>query len=136
MTKSKSKYIHALIQAVIFIAVYVITTSMFGDYYLFGWIGHNTAVYFVVAFAVIFTTLTGKIDQGYYGTIANVVGLVAGHFIGEMIRTMNMKKITDGMSPQVIYELHKHYGFFIWIGVFIVLPFIISLARSLGRKGR
>ena len=46
----------------------------------------------------------------FFVTAGNIIGVVIGQFLGDLIRTENIKKITDTMNPQQIYELHNHPG--------------------------
>ena len=47
-----------------------------------------------------------------------------------LIRTENIKKITDTMNPQQIYELHNHPGVPLWLLV-IVLFLVLGLITDL-----
>ena len=51
-------------------------------------------------------------------------------FLGDLIRTENIKKITDTMNPQQIYELHNHPGVPLWLLV-IVLFLVLGLITDL-----
>ena len=53
-----------------------------------------------------------------------------GQFLGDLIQTENIKKITDTMNPQQIYELHNHPGVSLWLLV-IVLFLILGLITDL-----
>ncbi len=43
------------------------------------------------------------------------ISVVIGQFLGDLIQTENIKKITDTMNPQQIYELHNHPGVSLWL---------------------
>ncbi|MDB8678238.1 hypothetical protein [Mediterraneibacter gnavus] len=66
----------------------------------------------------------------FFVTAGNIISVVIGQFLGDLIQTENIKKITDTMNPQQIYELHNHPGVSLWLLV-IVLFLILGLITDL-----
>ena len=66
----------------------------------------------------------------FFVIAGNIIGVVNGQFLGDLIQTENIKKITDTMNPQQIYELHNNPGVPLWLLV-IVLFLILGLITDL-----
>ena len=66
----------------------------------------------------------------FFVMAGNIISVVIGQFLGDLIQTENIKKITDTMNPQQIYELHNHPGVSLWLLV-IVLFLILGLITDL-----
>lgn len=66
----------------------------------------------------------------FFVIAGNIISVVIGQFLGDLIQTENIKKITDTMNPQQIYELHNHPGVSLWLLV-IVLFLILGLITDL-----
>ena len=66
----------------------------------------------------------------FFVTAGNIISVVIGQFLGDLIQTENIKKITDTMNPQQIYELHNHPGVPLWLLV-IVLFLVLGLITDL-----
>lgn len=126
------KNISSIIQALLWLFIYVIFSLVDNSHYLFEWIAHNKVIYIAVALIAIMITFFRK-KIGYSITLGNICGLFLGRFIGDYIRNQSMLRITEDMSNQTKYELSKHYGVFIWIGC-ILISILISLIIELVKK--
>lgn len=71
-----------------------------------------------------------KTTPCFFVIAGNIISVVIGQFLGDLIQTENIKKITDTMNPQQIYELHNHPGVPLWLLV-IVLFLILGLITDL-----
>lgn len=71
-----------------------------------------------------------KTTPCFFRIAGNIISVVIGQFLGDLIQTENIKKITDTMNPQQIYELHNHPGVSLWLLV-IVLFLILGLITDL-----
>lgn len=118
----KKIILNGVLNLLAFLTVYVLSKCFWGDIYLFEWTSRHSYCYLwlIVIALVIFKKYIVAISI----TSGNIVGIVAGQWIGDAIRENNMKKIVDGMSNGERYYLMLHQGVFIWI--ITILIFIIS----------
>lgn len=130
------KNISSIIQALLWLFIYVIFSLLDNSHYLFKWIAHNKVIYIAVALIAILITFFRK-NIGYSITLGNICGLFLGCFIGDYIQNQSMLRITEDMSSQTKYELSKHYGVFIWICcilISILISLIIELVKKIGQN--
>ena len=124
----KSKLPSVLLIFSIFFLFYLISQRYFLGLYLFEWTSRN--FYCGIWSLCLILILCQKPLPAFFVTAGNIIGVVIGQFLGDLIRTENIKKITDTMNPQQIYELHNHPGVPLWLLV-IVLFLILGLITDL-----
>lgn len=60
--------------------------------------------------------------MAWFITVGNVVGIVLGQLLGEVIKNFRMKEITVKTSAEEAYQLSQHYGVPIWaLTIFVTL---------------
>ena len=124
----KSKLPSVLLIFSIFFLFYLISQRYFLGLYLFEWTSRN--FYCGIWSLCLILILCQKPLPAFFVTAGNIIGVVIGQFLGDLIRTENIKKITDTMNPQQIYELHNHPGVPLWLLV-IVLFLVLGLITDL-----
>ncbi|OLR64160.1 hypothetical protein [Peptoniphilus porci] len=115
---------HTIIQMFIFILTFVISRKYFNNVYVFEWTSHRYYLYLWLG--VLILTYLDKKYISYAITLANVIGLFIGQYLGDYIQSINIAKITNNTDAENIYRLSKHYGVFIWI-FSIMLAILIAI---------
>lgn len=122
--QKNKKLWHAFIQMIIFILTFVISRKYFNNVYVFEWTSHRYYLY--IWLGVLILTHLDKKYISYAITLANVIGLFIGQYLGDYIQSINMAKITNNTDAENVYRLSTHYGVFIWIFC-IVLAILIAI---------
>jgi hypothetical protein len=123
----KKKILYSIIQLVPLILLYLLSNSFFKDMYLFEWTARNSYCYIWII--IILLTFANKIIYAISLGIANILGIVAGQFVGDWINIQNIQKITPYMGEEEKYHLQSHPGFNIWFYTILsimILTFIIK----------
>lgn len=124
-----TKTIHLVINAFVFLAIYLLSKTTFQFIYLFEWTARR--YYFFIWIIVIIFIIRGYFKSAYIVTLTNVFALFFGHFFGQYIRNIRMKQIVPGIDPEIAYQLSRNDGWWIWI-VLVLLSIIIGY--YIGRK--
>jgi membrane protein YqaA with SNARE-associated domain len=103
------------------------------DIYLPVWTADNYYLYIWVP--VILLTLLNKTIISLFITAGNLIGILAGQVLGDIIRHNNMKKITDSMPEGQKYYLRSHKGAYIWM-LTIIISLLLGVAASIIYKKR
>jgi hypothetical protein len=82
---------------------------------------------------VLVFTAFGKERVGFALTIGNIIGIVVGQILGDMLRNANVKTIVITMDEEQKYLLSYHYGAFIWFFVIFII-FVASILCETIRK--
>lgn len=105
--------------------LYVLSTTIFREAYLFKWTADDT-YYYVWLLVVLFVFLDKKIYACIL-SVANFIGIFVGEYLGSWIKQENMKLITEKTSAEQVWRLHLHYGALIWLCFILVSLFIIAI---------
>lgn len=122
---------HALIQMLIFILTFVISRKYFADVYVFEWTSRRYYLY--IWLGVLTLTYLDKKYISYAITLANVIGLFIGQYLGDYIQSINMAKITNNTDAENVYRLSTHYGVFIWIFCIMLAILIVIMISFINR---
>lgn len=122
--QKNKKLWHSFIQMIIFILTFVISRKYFNNVYVFEWTSNRYYLY--IWLGVLILTYLDKKYISYAITLANVIGLFIGQYLGDYIQSINMAKITNNTDAENVYRLSMHYGVFIWIFC-IVLAILIAI---------
>ena len=106
--KIKRKVCYLSTQCLIYIFTFILFSRYFKHVYLFGWLSHNKCLYLSVGIIILLLTTFKSERLGYVLAFGNLVGLIVGHYLGELIRKINMSKITGMMDEQMKYKLSKN----------------------------
>ncbi len=113
----------------LFLSIYLITVFFFRNYYVFEWTARHHYLYLWLL--GIFLTYTEKDDYAVVLSIANIVGIIIGQFLGDYLRAQNMMKITEQLDNETIYRLSNHDGVLIWIAIIVISMVIFSIVKNL-----
>ncbi len=125
---SKNKIYALIITAIVFLGLYLVSTTFLQELYLFEWTADNHYLYvWVIAVVLI---LVNKIRTSFALTLGNFIGTLIGQFLGDWMRYESMKKIIPGMDAGIEAQLRLHYGVPIWLltmTIFLILNKVLTL---------
>lgn len=119
LAKSKVKVL--VPQLLIFLLLYFISMFILDSrFYLFRWTADNRYLYIWVLITIL--TVFDKEYIALFLTVGNIVGVIAGQFLGDYIEIVNLGRITPEMTDEMIWSsgLMHHRGFEIWITALII----------------
>ncbi len=130
---SKNKIYALIITAIVFLGLYLVSTTYLQEFYLFEWTADNHYLYvWVIAIVLI---LVNKIRTSFALTLGNFVGILIGQFLGEWMLNQNIRKIVPGMDAQTVAELkYTHRGFEIWLLTMVIFLILNKVLTLLLRK--
>ncbi len=131
-TNWKKHSINIVLLMLPFVVLYVLTDLFFEDIYLLEYMKHNHYCYLYL-FVLLDYFLFKNNRLVYFLSYGNVIAIILGQVIGDILQSINMAKITDGMSEEEVYRLSTHHGAFIWL---IVMLLIIYMSYLLRKKER
>lgn len=104
-----------------FIILYIVSSVFLSESYLFKWTADKLYLYVWVVIAIL--TYFKQYSLATSLVIGNLSGVLLGQFVGDYIRNLNIRSITENMTPEKRAMLHLHPGVEIWI-----LTILTSLA--------
>lgn len=120
MRISNKVMIQTIIQLLVFLGLFLISRSLLKNIYLFEWTSRY--LYCCIWIIVLVLCIRKKINMAWFITVGNVVGIVLGQLLGEVIKNFRMKEITVKTSAEEAYQLSQHYGVPIWaLTIFVTL---------------
>ena len=114
----KNKTIALIASAAVFGILYLLSMTLLNKVYLFKWAAHNLYCYewAIAAVLIVFD----KLIVSYFVTFGNLVGILIGQLLGDLIRSQRMKLITPETTSNEEYFLSYHYGALIWMITILV----------------
>lgn len=129
--KAKKTILAAVLTLAIYTALYLLSKTILADVYLFAWTAWNKYLYFwLVSLAFI---IFQKYFIAFYITIGNIIAVLFGELLGDLIIYINTFRITPDMQPYTIERYTTHYGAFIWLAL-VLLALIIGVRREFPKK--
>lgn len=117
-----------------FISLFLISKLFLSDIYLFEWTARHHYLFLWVA--VILLVLIDRVHLATALTIGNVVGVLVGQFLGDLIRNQSLSQITPEMSGEEVYRLSHHPGFEIWLATIGVCFLVVVVKNIFWRFGK
>lgn len=130
----KNKLIALTAAAAVFGVLYLISMTLLNKVYLFEWTARNLYCYVWVAVAVLI--VLDKLRIAYAVTLGNLLGVIIGQYLGDLIKAQRVKQITPETTPDMTYELSTHYGVNIWAITIIVCAAAGIAAQVISSKRR
>lgn len=131
------KIVYILIQAFIWIVIYLVSRFFLSSHYFFGWISHNWEFYFTLMLIAMIINLLRR-NIGWAMSLGNVAGVFIAQFLGNYLVGRNTSQITPDMDEEMRYMLSTHHHVFIWVSCIIfavVLTILImALSNALNRR--
>lgn len=103
--------------------MFMIMATLLSKLYLFEWFVHNYWLYLMIAITSVILVLLNKKLISVFVSIGSIVGIFIGQLLGDLLRSMAMRKITTFTVAEKVQHLSEHNGFSIF--VIIVILFII-----------
>ncbi len=135
----KRKTIYAVIEIFILAVTGLLAFTALNKEYLFQWAAHNWKFSLLLVAVALVLILFNKQLVSAFMTAGIVLGIFVGSLIGNIIKDLNVAKITEGMQAEERYRLRHHPGFEIWMGVIllsIAAGIIVQVIASRRPKNR
>lgn len=129
----KGRIIFTSAQLASFIIIYILSRTALSDVYLFEWTAHNHYLYIWIP--VILLSMFNKTIISLFLTAGNLIGIILGQVLGDIIRRNNILKITDAMTEGEKYYLRSHKGAYIWM-LTIIISLLTGVAAHIIYKKR
>jgi len=121
-------WLFIFLQLLSFVILYILGNTVLQNVYLIKWAAHNYFL-FIWILVIIFSLLQKKYIS-FAITIGNLIGIIIGQLLGDMIRNKRILMINDAMDEGQKYFLSHHYGAFIWfitVIIFLVTGIILEI---------
>ncbi len=121
---------YSLLSLLPFLMIYLLSKTIFNNYYLFEWTASHLYLYtWLIAIVLI---LSKKYSYALMLSLANFFAVFIGQFVGDYLKQLNMAKITTTNDAETIAHLSNHHGFEIYLSLILITMigfFIIDKKR-------
>lgn len=129
--KFKNFVCAVLLTVGIYTVLYLLSRTILADVYLFDWTAHNKYLYFwLISLLFIFWK---KYFVAFYITFGNLVAIIIGELLGDLIIFINSFRISPGLDPMLLSHYQTHYGVFIWLAL-VLIAWIMGVRREFPKK--
>lgn len=118
MIKQRQNIIFIVTSFSTFLVLYVASRTALSDVYLFEWTSRYW--YFGIWLMAILLIIVKKQVIAVALTLGNLVGVVAGQVVGDLMLSAAIQKITPDMNAGQAAQLHLHHGVEIWLVTILI----------------
>lgn len=122
----------AILQFLSFAVLYIISMTVLKEIYLFEWTARHLYIFLWVF--VLILTFNRKYLISIAIAIGNIVGIIAGQFLGDYIRDERIRSISNNMTNEEIYKLQHHPGVEIWVATIFIFVILATLFKFLYKR--